>query len=225
MLINTIADSGGLAAANAVKIPSNSAEELQKNFMTMLVAQIRNQDPLKPLDNAELTSQLAQINTVAGIRQLNETLKSVNSQIEAGTALHWAGLIGRGVMVPGDRLLVGSNGAITPFGIDLATDAQEVSATIINSSGQAVRSFDLGSMSAGYDSFVWDGTVESGGAAPPGAYQVVIQALNSEGRLVEARTTNFAVISAVNTEQGGSTRLDLGGISEPVELSEVRQIL
>src|SRR5690554_6716743 len=112
-----ISDSTALNAAAAAS--RSTTDELRDNFMTMLITQLKNQDPLNPLENNELTSQLAQINTVSGIEALNDTLNGINKQIEAGQSLQAAALIGRGVLVPGHRLLVGEEGATTPFGIDV----------------------------------------------------------------------------------------------------------
>lgn len=226
MLANSVLDATntqGIGSSSASS--ASAAKELGDNFMTMLVAQIKNQDPLNPLENAELTSQLAQINTVSGIEDLNATLNGINSQIEAGYALQAAGVIGHGVMVAGDRVLVGEEGATTPFGVELETPADQLVATIVDGSGVPVRSFDLGAMDVGYQSFVWDGTLETGEYAPAGAYQVVVEAFDGEGNPLESSTFHYAVVQAVSTDSEGDTRLDLGGIAEQVSMQDVRQIL
>ncbi|WP_461481175.1 flagellar hook assembly protein FlgD [Porticoccus sp.] len=226
MLVNDVIQSANAqAAASGSQASGNSAKELGNNFMTMLVTQLKNQDPLNPMENSELTSQLAQINTVSGIEDLNATLQGINSQIEAGQALQAAGVIGKGVMVAGDRILVGPDGASTPFGVELENPAEQLVATIVDGSGVPVRSFDLGAMDAGYQSFVWDGTLESGEYAPQGAYRVVVEAQAGDGSALDSGTFNYAVVQAVSTDRQGATRLDLGGISEQVRLQDVRQIL
>ena len=85
-----------------------SAADLQSNFLTLLVTQLKNQDPTNPMDNAQLTSQLAQINTLSGIEKLNTTLGSISGQITSGQTLQASTLIGHGVMVAGSQVLVGS---------------------------------------------------------------------------------------------------------------------
>src|SRR5262245_58442945 len=80
---------------------SANAADIQSNFLKMLVTQLNNQDPLNPLDNSQLTSQLAQISTVSGLQNVNSTLNALLSQTAAGRAMDSANLIGRTVLVPG----------------------------------------------------------------------------------------------------------------------------
>lgn len=211
---------GNVAAAK----PQSTSEELSANFMTLLITQLKNQDPLNPLENAELTSQLAQINTVSGIETLNKTLNGIVGQIEAGQNMQAVGLIGKGVMVPGDRVLVGEEGSSTPFGIELAAPAKDVKVSIVDGSGQVVREFGLGPVKAGVESFTWDGSLEGGQTAPKGSYRVRVEAVSDGGNALPATVLNYAVVQAITNHKDGP-RLDLGGLSEPVGVNDVRQIL
>ncbi len=202
---------------------SDAASGLQDHFMTLLVTQLKNQDPMNPMDNSQMTSQLAQINTVSGIQELNATLASINGQIDAGQVLQAAALIGKGVLVPGDRVLVGEDGTTTPFGLELDQPADEVRITITDGAGQVVRHFELGPQDAGLQSFVWDGELEDGTQAPRGAYTVSVQALGDGGEL-DVTGLNYALVSGVSSS-GNGPLLDLGGIADPVGLDDVRQIL
>lgn len=210
---------GGASAAASEK---QKAEDLRSNFMTLLVTQLQNQDPLKPMENAEMTSQLAQVNTLSGIEELNETLQGITGQIDAGQALQATALIGRGVLVPGDRVLVGS-GQATPFGIELAAPADEVQVTIMDGSGQAVRQFNLGALAAGVESFVWDGTLNDGSTAPDGAYRVAIEA-RADGQSQQVDVLTYAQVGGVSSGSSGPL-LDLGATLGRVGLQDVRQIL
>lgn len=210
---------GGASAAASEK---QKAEDLRSNFMTLLVTQLQNQDPLKPMENAEMTSQLAQVNTLSGIEELNQTLQGITGQIDAGQALQAASLIGRGVLVPGDRVLVGG-GETTPFGIELAAPADEVKVTIMDGSGQAVRQFNLGSLAKGVESFVWDGTLNDGSTAPDGAYRVAIEA-STDGQRQQVDVLTYAQVGGVSSGSGGPL-LDLGATVGRVGLQDVRQIL
>ncbi|MCU5784226.1 flagellar basal body rod modification protein [Alcanivorax balearicus MACL04] len=201
-----------------------AAGELQDSFMTLLVTQLKNQDPMNPMENAELTSQLAQINTVSGIQELNARLGEINDQIDAGKALQATALIGRGVLVAGDRVLVGEEGATTPFGVELDKAADNVVVTITDGSGQVVRRFELGALDAGVESFVWDGKLEDETLAPEGAYKVSVTATSNDTPM-DVTTLNYALVNGVKMGTDGLPRLDLGGISDPVTLDEVRQIL
>lgn len=201
------------------------SQELQDNFMTLLVTQLQNQDPLKPLENTELTSQLAQINTVSGIGTLNDTLSGITAQIDAGQSLQAAELIGKGVLVPGERLLVGAEGVATPFGVELEQAASAVRVEIVGGDGQVLRTLELGAMPAGVRSIGWDGKLESGDLAPASAYSVHVTATDGEATTLGSRTLQYAVVHGISNGREGGVLLDLGGVNDPVPLSAVRQIL
>jgi flagellar basal-body rod modification protein FlgD len=216
-VLNSLNSTTG-AAGGAAK-----AAELQESFMTLLVAQLKHQDPMNPMENAEMTSQIAQINTVSGIAELNTTLAGINDQIDASQTLQAASLIGKGVLVPGDRVLAGAEGSTTPIGIELASPADAVTVTIYGGSGEVVRRFEPFPMSAGVETLTWDGTMGDGTLAPEGAYRVGVEA-TAEGDRVDSTVLNYAMVSGISTGDDGPL-LDLGGISGQVALDEIRKIL
>ncbi|MGQ4880163.1 flagellar hook assembly protein FlgD [Billgrantia sp. LNSP4103-1] len=215
---------GGPAAPDA----SQSAD-LRNNFMTLLIAQMQHQDPLEPMDNHEMTSQLAQINTVSGIEDLNTTLSGITDQMNAGQTLQATGLIGQGVLVPGDRVLLeqGADGEshTTPFGIELPQSAENVNVVITNASGQVINRYDIGSVKAGVESFTWDGRTSEGEAAVAGSYRVRIEATSGD-KTIDATTLNYAVVGGVTPpDKNGGVKLDLGAVYGQVGLDQVKQIL
>ncbi|MBF1995163.1 flagellar hook assembly protein FlgD [Serratia symbiotica] len=202
-----------------------NSQDLSNSFLTLLVAQLKNQDPTNPMKNNELTSQLAQINTVQGIEKLNTTLGSISGQINSNQSLQASALIGHGVMVPGSNILAGSkDGKIstTPFGVELERAADQVTATITNASGQVVRTVQIGALTAGVHSFTWDGSLDDGTTAPDGAYKVAINAKGNGEQLV-ARSLHFGMVNGVIRNASG-TKLDLG-LAGSATLEEIRQIL
>src|SRR5512132_668446 len=112
----TATGSGTAAAASAMT--SGTVEEAQDRFLTLLVTQLKNQDPLNPLDNAQITSQLAQLSTVNGINQLNTTLASLSASMDAKQYLQAAGLVGHAVVVDGNALTLADGKG--PGAFDLA---------------------------------------------------------------------------------------------------------
>ncbi|MDY1038428.1 flagellar hook assembly protein FlgD [Enterobacteriaceae bacterium RIT714] len=223
----------GVSSAGSVKSSSsltgNSAADLQGSFLTLLVAQLKNQDPTNPMQNNELTTQLAQISTVSGIEKLNTTLGSVSGQIDNSQSLQAANLIGHGVMIPGTTILAGtsttegsSTTTTTPFGVELQQPADKVTATITNKDGVVVRTIDIGELKAGVHTFTWDGSLTDGTTAPNGSYKVAISASNGTTQLV-AQPLQFALVQGVIRGAGGNT-LDLG-TSGTTTLDEVRQII
>ena len=122
---------------------------------------MQNQDPMNPLDNAQVTSQMAQINTVSGIEKLNTTVGGLNSQLVQLQALQGATLVGRDVTVSGDRLSVADGSGVGGFDLNSAADSVKVE--ILNGAGRVMSSLDLGAMGSGRHSFAWPAdTVQDG---------------------------------------------------------------
>lgn len=228
-VLNALNAGGSSGSGSSGGLGTSGSGDLRDNFMTLLITQLQNQDPLNPLENNEMTSQLAQINTVSGIEDLNETLAGITSQLDENRALQASGLIGQGVMVPGDRVLLekGDDGSLhtTPFGIELGQNAENVRVTITGSDGQVVNRYDIGSVSAGVESFSWDGQTSEGTDAASGAYTVKIEATSGDDTL-DSETLNYAVVGGVTpTDDDGGVRLDLGAVYGQVSLDQVKQIL
>src|SRR3954469_18470569 len=134
-----------------------SAADQQDRFMQLLVAQMKNQDPLNPMDNAQMTSQIAQINTVGGIEKLNTTVNSLLSAFNRMQAQSATQLAGRGVLVDGNQVQLADGHAVGGVALDAAAD--KVSVDILDATGQAVRTLQLGASPAGTRSFDWDGNL------------------------------------------------------------------
>ncbi|MDN0124177.1 flagellar hook assembly protein FlgD [Yersinia aleksiciae] len=203
----------------------STSQDLQNSFLTLLVAQLKNQDPTNPMENNELTTQLAQINTVSGIEKLNTTLGSISGQIDSSQSLQASSLIGHGVMIPGTNVLAGSQDGVvttTPFGVELDRAADKVTATISDKNGQVVRTIEIGSLTAGVHAFTWDGSLDASGNAPDGAYTVAIAASNAGASMV-ATPLSYAVVNGVTRGSDGA-KLDLG-LAGTITMDKVRQIL
>lgn len=211
-------------SASAAIAKKKASQDLSSNFMTLLTTQLQNQDPTKPMENAELTSQLAQINTVSGIEELNTTMTAITGQINTGQQLQATALIGHGVLVEGNKILAGDEGVTTPFGIELAQAADTVNVTIKNSAGETVRTYALGKVDAGVSSYQWDGKLTDGTAAPNGAYTFSVEA-SALGVAKTATSLNYGLVNGVSKATDGTSLLDLGGTAGQVKLADVRQVL
>jgi flagellar basal-body rod modification protein FlgD len=206
----------GAQAANAAKRP---ADDPQDRFLKLLVTQMKNQDPLNPLDNAEVTSQLAQISTVNGIEKLNATLQTMASSFTAGQTLQATAMIGKDVLVPGSTLhLAGGSGL---FGINLAQAADQVKVTISDASGRALQVIDLAAQAAGPLTLAWDGKTSDGTQATDGVYSVSVTALRGDQK-VEAQTLASGIVrGVVQGDQGVQLNVDGVGVAG---LSDIKQI-
>jgi len=140
-------------AAASVANDSASAAGSQDRFLKLLVTQMQNQDPLSPMDNAQLTTQIAQINTVTGIDKLNTSVEGLSGQFVQMQALQGASLVGRDVVVPGNVLDI-ANG-VGQGGFELGAPADNVKVEVLSPAGQVVGSMNLGAQGAGMQGFDW----------------------------------------------------------------------
>ena len=146
-------------AVNIASAPSTSTASdttvSAERFLRLLVAQMRNQDPLNPMDNAQVTSQMAQINTVTGIEKLNTTVQGLSSQFMQLQAVQGASLVGHDVIVPGNRLDFDAETGVAQGGFELPQPADAVRVEILAPSGSVVQTLNLGAFGAGMHSFDW----------------------------------------------------------------------
>ncbi len=210
---------GSLNPVTADKTAVAGADS-QDRFLKLLVTQLKNQDPLNPMDNAQMTSQLAQISTVDGIAKLNATLQSMLDNTNQSQSLQAAILVGHSVMVPGSGMSLQSGMAVG--GIELTEPADSVTVSIKDSSGAVLKTIDLGGMEAGNRGFAWDGVTDSGAQAADGQYQFSVKAVRG-GENVATQGLEMGVVSSVaRTSQGAS--LNVGSLGM-FKLSDVREIL
>lgn len=231
-MINGIEESrtASLVGAANAKMSQAQAEELRESFLQVLTTQLQNQDPLNPMENAELTSQMAQISMVSGIEKLNQTVELLMGQIDASQALQASSLVGKGVLIEGDKILLEQNDEgeafTTPLGIELDRPAENVTVTITAPNGEVINSYDLGSVSSGVHSFTWDGLTSDGETAASGAYTFSFEATDADGEPVAAQTLNYAPVMGVTPrDENGEVRLDLGGVYGQVSLADIRMII
>jgi flagellar basal-body rod modification protein FlgD len=229
-MIDGVDNARAVTSSNSMPLSQSQSDELRESFLLLLTTQLQNQDPLNPLENNELTTQIAQINTVSGIEQLNETLKIITGQIDANQALQASALVGKGVLVAGDRVLLQQDeegeAYTTPFGIELQTPADDVKVTITASNGAVISQFDTGPVEAGINSFRWDGLNDEGEAAASGAYSVSLEATDAEDEVIASESLHYAsVLGVTPQDNNGQVRLDLGAIYGQIGLDAIRQIL
>ena len=207
------------AKTSSASAGSVSADE--DKFLTLLVTQMKNQDPLNPLDNAQVTSQLAQLSTVTGINQLNSTLESLKSSYQSSETLQAAGMIGHDVLTVGDKLtLTDGNGAL---GVDLGSAADSVKITIKNGSGVAIHTIDLGAQAAGTVPLAWDGKDDAGKLLANGNYSYSVVATQGGKTLSDATPLALGTVASVSTNAQG-VKLNVAGVGA-VSLADIKQIL
>lgn len=195
--------SGSSSASGSKSSTGNATTDLQNTFLKLLVTQLQNQDPTNPMDSSQMTSQLAQINTVTGISQLNTSLTSLSSQLAAGQSAQTSLLIGQNVLVPGNTATV-SSGSSAGFGVTLSQAVSDLKITIKDASGNVVNTVDLGAQSAGTVPVSWKPTNSSGNTLPDGTYTISAQGTTSTGTSSAGITmlTGQQVVSVVQQSSG-----------------------
>ena len=209
-----------LGSSAGKKAGASESTQLQERFMTLLITQIKNQDPLNPLDNAQVTSQLAQLNMVGGIERLNEKIESLATGFRSAQTLQATGLIGRQVLVAGDTLH--SSGEGGRFGAELQESVDSLSIRILDLAGNMVEQIELGPQPAGVQGLEWDGFGSDGQQLPAGNYRIEASAASAD-RIVPVTVLTSASVNAVTTQAQG-VAIELPGIG-PVSLEEVRQVI
>jgi len=214
------------AAAQNIASTQNLLADTQERFLTLLVTQLQNQDPLNPMDNAQITSQVAQLSTVTGINQLNQTLLALSGQLDVSQSMQAASLIGKEILVPGADIRVGTGEAgtqVTHFGMELLSPAAGVKVNIVDNAGKVVRTMEMGNHSAGVHSLEWDGKDTAGVTVPDGRYSVQISAFDATEAPVSVGALTSGKVSSVASSTSG-VKLDLG-LAGSFLLSDVRKIM
>ena len=206
------------ASTGTKNINANDAANSQDRFLKLLVAQLNNQDPMNPMDNAQMTSQIAQINTVTGIEQLNATVKGLVSQFASQQMLQGSAMVGRQVLVEGDSMAVNAETKAAYGALDLSASAASVKVQVLNASGKELGVVDLGSLKAGRYNFEWDASdhPDSG----PLHFNVVAQ--NGEANVPATPLTIDQVVGV--SQENGALQLQLGR-GDTVDFGTIKSVL
>lgn len=186
-------DTGAAASSDGSKV--KTAADTADQFLQLLVAQMKNQDPLNPLDNAAVTSQMAQISTVEGIEKLNSTMGKFTESATATKASNSSNLIGQNVMTAGKTITWGSDTTSVQAGVDIDAAASKVVVQLLNSGGVAVDSKTFTNQDAGTISFQWTGKDSSGVAYGAGNYTMRVTAMGDS--TVNATTLTTSKVTGV----------------------------
>lgn len=219
MSVSPVGSSGewGTAAAAATRRQSFGQDE----FLKMMLVQLKNQDPLKPLDPAQFLGQLAQFSTVTGIQAMQRSLASLNATLGSASLMEGASLVGR------DVLSSASTGRLGPAGglggaVVAPPGASAVQVAVRDLSGALVRRFEVPA-STGLVDFRWDGIDQSGQRAAPGLYAIeAIGIVGGSGKSLEVLLEQRVNSVTIDGTAGGLVLNTSGG---PVPLDRVRRVM
>ena len=213
-----------LGLNKTAKTDAKANDELgQAEFLELMTAQLRYQDPLKPMENGDFLGQMAQFGTVSGINDLNTTFNSMSASFQSNQALQASTLVGRRVMVPSQSGFL-NDGASLIGSVDLERPANKVVITVKNGAGQLVHRQEMGVQQAGLVDFEWNGLDTSGNRLPGGEYQVAAEVYR--GTEVNAGTMYTVVdVESVTLGAGGQDlTLSVSGLGD-IDMSQVRKIM
>ena len=192
-------------------------------FMKLIIAQMENQDPLKPMENTEFMSQLAQFKSVTGIDELKLSVEKMAGALQSNQALQASSLVGRWVEVPSANNFLWDEVGMAG-NMELPVNSTNVQVLIKDSTGQTVKTLALGEQTAGSVAYQWDGVGEDGAVYSPGEYTV--EAIASiDGDAESLKTNTFVPVESVLMGRAGEAmRINTAGLGE-IKLSTVKQIM
>ena len=183
------------------------------DFLTLLVAQLKHQDPLNPLESTEFTSQLAQYSSLEQLFNIDQNLESIKSGQDQGSTFQALDFIGKEIVAEGDMLsLEEGKTSMGNFNLD---DAADCSVLITDSTGYPVRKISLGALEPGMHDFEWDGRDDAGNMRDAGIYGFEITAVTENGQILPVETQITGQVTRVNLE-GSSPLLYVGEIPMPI---------
>ncbi|MEJ2480192.1 MAG: flagellar hook assembly protein FlgD [Acidihalobacter sp.] len=195
----------------------------ESTFLKLMVTEMRNQDPTKPVDSQSFLAQLAQFSSVSGIQSLQKTVSGLAGSLTTSQSLQAASLVGHNVLVPAKQATLPSSGQLTGA-VDVSKASREVVVGVYSANGQLVKQIPLGPQSAGLTHFSWDGTDMKGQPMPAGTYAIRAEAVVDGKAQAMDTLANTRVNSVTLGSNGGSITLGLADGLGSVGLSKVRQI-
>ena len=212
--IDTSALDAGAATTSTKGNSTTDPNAAQDRFLKLLVAQLNNQDPMNPMDNAQMTSQMAQINTVTGIQQLNLSMQGMTEQFAAMQTLQGTMMICRSVLAEGDRLAVDEKGSGKGYFV-LGNTATSTKIEVLSPSGQVVDTVDLGAQEKGRHDFTWDTSKYTAG--DPSTLRFRVVAANKDGA-VDSSTLMQSKVVGTGWDNGALTLTLENGDTIPYSL-------
>jgi len=190
-----------------------SAADLSKNFLKMLTVQLQNQDPMNPMDNAAMTSQLAALNQVDGINKLNTSVTALVAQMQSANFMNLSSSVGKTALAESSKIYF--SGHAVGMAAKLDTPAASLKAVIRDSNSQIVNQFDFGPTPAGMNDFIWDGGNDAGKQVASGMYTLELTATDAQGKATSPSSYVGAMVASIGQE----------GSDMKVGLSDGRNIL
>jgi flagellar basal-body rod modification protein FlgD len=193
----------------------------QTDFLNLMMTELKNQDPTKPMDSGAFLGQLAQFGTVSGLQDLQTKFDTLSSSLVSNQALQAASLVGKDALVESTKAPLFPGSAGVDGAVDLPAATSGATVEIRDAQNQVVAHIELGAQPAGLARFEWNGISDSGAQAPPGVYNMVGSYL-AGSKSTAATTLVYAPVDSVVLGKDGFT-VDVAGVGE-VPFSQVHEI-
>ena len=206
---------GSSSSSSASAVDHKTIASNFDQFLQLLTTQLKNQNPLDPLDTNQFTQQLVEFSGVEQQLKTNDFLASLVTSNSNTTNSNAVGYIGKTVTASGTRSELVNGQAQWQFNVK---DTSTVTVTIKDANGNNVYS-EQGAMQAGTGTFTWDGLDNQGNAKPPGSYTISMQAVSAEGKTVNVSTETTGIVTGVDFTGSepvllvGQARLNLSGVT------------
>src|SRR3984957_15396121 len=214
---------GSTGAASDAATSSGGTSLGGTDFLTLMLAQLKNQDPTSPVDSNEFLSQLASLSEVQGITQLNTSFAALSNSLVSSQALQASSLLGHQALVASSTASLAAAGGTVNGAVSVPQTSSSVVLNITNSAGVLVQSINLGAQSAGLANFSWNGKTSAGSAAPAGTYGLSAQVNGVSGGSAVTTLVSGTVDSVTMGSGATGLTLNIAGLGS-VPFSSVQQI-
>jgi flagellar basal-body rod modification protein FlgD len=189
------------------------------DFLKLLVAQLKNQDPLNPLDNDKFVQENTMFSQLEQLTNMNKTMEAASSSMSQSDRGYAATYLGKYISTGSENIAVqGSNVEPVSFGLPITAN---IKVSISNSKGENVANIDLGALSRGNHQFKWDGRDNEGNKVPSGEYSVIIFAQDGEGNSIPIQR-NAGKVTAVRFDSDGTVLVT--DQNNQVKLKDVKSV-
>ena len=217
--ISNVQNPSTVAQTNTPASQVKDKTQLNKDdFMKLLIAQLKNQDPNAPVDAKEFVTQLSQLTSVEQLTNMSTQLKGLQMATTSLVNNQAAGFVGKQIEANGEKLYLGDLGGASS-GINLPQAAETVTVTVRDAQGQAQRTIQLNGVKPGITPITWDGNNDEGERLAAGSYTMSVEAKNKNGDPVIATGQIKGIVSSVSYEHGfpelvvGDARVALANVT------------